>query len=218
MDIRPLGERLAAHKIRRILLPTSNSLPETFEPRHAHWLPSPGVNDNPLQDFVRNSQRWSRDRVPLPRRLRRTLWALIPIELILAIWLATVVTEASPCDGPICTIATLNHHAAALLACGIFCVAGLAGLIPTTRGFAKCNAIEIVGLAIASAAGGVALLGIGALLIAAAIVLILLATFVLASTATSRREMEDARSRTPFPIAVPRGADPPRAHRVEPPN
>jgi hypothetical protein len=114
-------------------------------------------------------------------------------------------------------VATLDHHAAALLACGAFCVAGLAGLIPTTRGFARCNGIEITGLAIASAAGGVALLGVAALMIGTLIVLIVLATFLLAFTATSRREIDDARPRTPFPIAVPRRGEPTRARRAEPP-
>ena len=61
------------------------------------------------------------------------LWALVPVELFWAIWLATVVTGATACRGPICTVVTLDHHAAALLACGVFSVAGLAALIPTTR-------------------------------------------------------------------------------------
>ena len=159
-------------------------------------------------------QPWSRERVPLPRQLRRALWITIPVELFWAIWLATIVTGATSCDGPICTVATLNHHAAALLACGVFSIAGLAGLVPTTRGFARCNGIEVIGLAIVSAAGGAALLGVAALVIGALVALGILATFVLASTATSRRETDYARARTPFPIA-PRGANPFRTHRAE---
>jgi hypothetical protein len=184
--------------------------------RSALW--SQTGSDDVLSDFVKSSQPWIGERVPVPRRLRWVLWALIPVELFWVIWLATIVSGGSPCDGLICMVITLNHHAAALLACGVFSIAGLTGLIPTTQGYARCNGIEIVGLAVASAAGSVALLGIGALLIAAAIVLILLLTFVLALTATSRRETEDARPRTPFPIAVPRGGDPPRARRVELPS
>jgi hypothetical protein len=99
-------------------------------------------------------------------------------------------------------VTTLDHHAAALLACGVFCVSGLGGLSLTTRGFSRCNGTEVIGLAIASAAGGASLLGIAALIIGALILLIILATFVLASTATSRRETDHARSRTPFPIAL----------------
>jgi hypothetical protein len=129
----------------------------------------------------------------------------------------TRLTGSAACEG-ICTVATLHDHAAALLTCGVFCVLGLVALIPSTRGFSKCNGIEVVGVVVASAAGGVALLGIAALVIVAAIVLIVLATFLLASTATSRRETDHARARTPFPIALPRGADPSRAHRVEPPD
>jgi hypothetical protein len=105
----------------------------------------------------------------------------------------------------------LDHHAAALLGCGVFCVAVLIGLVPTTRGFSKCNGIEVAGLAVASAAGGVALLGIAALIIGALILLIILAAFVLASTATSRRETDHARTRTAFPIALIDGPSRPRA-------
>jgi hypothetical protein len=85
------------------------------------------------------------------------------------------------------------------------------GLIPTTRGFSKCNGIEVIGLAIASGAGGASLLGIAALIIGALIPLIILATFVLALTATSRRETDHARTRTAFPIALIDGPSRPRA-------
>ena len=109
-----------------------------------------------------------------PRRLRWALWALVPVELFWAIWLATIVTGATACRGPICTVATLDHHAAALLACGVFSVAGLAGLIPTTRGFSRCNGPEVIGLAIATAASGASLLGVAALMTGALILLIIL--------------------------------------------
>ena len=159
-----------------------------------------------LVNFVDNSQPWSWERVPVPRRLRWALWALIPVELFWAVWLATIVTGATACRGPICTVITLDHHAAALLACGVFSVAGLVGLIPTTRGFSGCNGPEVIGLAIATAAGGASLLGIAALMTGALILLIIPATFVLASTATSRRETDHARTRSPYPIALAEAA------------
>jgi hypothetical protein len=190
-------------------------LREAFQVNAADRQSSPRVDHGVLNDFVQSIQPWSRERVPLPRRLRRALWITIPVELFWAIWLATIVTGATSCDGPICTVATLNHHAAALLACGVFSIAGLAGLVPTTRGFAKCNGIEVIGLTIVSAAGGAALLGVAALVIGALIALAILATFVLAATATSRRETDYARARTPFPIAPTGGANPFRTHRAE---
>jgi uncharacterized membrane protein YhaH (DUF805 family) len=159
-----------------------------------------------LSDFVESSRPWSGERVLVPSRLRWSLWALVPVELFWAIWLATIVTGATACRGPICTVATLDHHAAALLACGVFSVAGLAGLIPTTRGFSRCNGPEVVGLATATAASGASLLGIAALIIGAFILLIILATFVLSSTATSRRETDHERSRAHFPIALAEAA------------
>jgi hypothetical protein len=178
----------------------------------------PEASGSVLMDFLQTSRPWSRERTPIPRRLQLSLWALLPFEVLWAIWLGTILTRATPCSGLICTVATLHHHAAALLACGASCIAGLAGLMPTTRGFAKCNGIEMAGLASASAAGGASLLGIGALMLGAVIGLIVLAAFVLAFTAAPRREIDDARPRTPFPIAVPRGEGPPRARGTAPPS
>jgi hypothetical protein len=179
MDLRPFREKPAApHEIPSILLPLSNRSSESqHEP---HGMPSRKPDFNALDDFVRRSQPWSQQRIPLPARLRWALWTLIPVELFWAIWLATVVTGSTACRGPICTVATLDHHAAALLACGVFCVAVLAGLIPSTRGFSRCNGTEVMGLTIASAAGGASLLGVATLIIGALIGLIVLATFVLA--------------------------------------
>jgi hypothetical protein len=212
MGIVSIRQILAAHSGILILITTSNH-PSEQSQRGNDGLSQPGEI---LRDFIKSSQPWSREGIPLPRRLRFTLVSMIPLELLWGIWLMSIVSGATPCDGPIYTVATLNQHATALLACDVFSFVGLTALVPITRGFAKCNDIEIVGLTIASAAGGVALLGITALLIAAAIVLILLATFVLALTATSRREIDDARPRTPFPIAVPRYGDDTRARRAEP--
>jgi hypothetical protein len=127
---------------------------------------------------------------------------VVPVELFWIIWLATIVTGSTACRGPICTVITLDHHAAALLACGVFSVAGLVGLIQTTRGFSRCNGPEVIGLAIATTASGASLLGIAALMTGALTLLIILATFVLASTTTSRRETDHARTRPPFPIAL----------------
>ena len=181
-------------------------------PTEHETLPSspPSANSLGLLEFVDNSRPWSRERVAVPRRLRWALWALVPVELFWAVWLATIVTGATACRGPICTVTTLDHHAAVLLACGIFCICCLVGLVFTTRGFSKCNGIEVIGLAIATAAGAASLLGITALIIGALILLIILATFVLSSTATSRRETDHARTRPPYPIALAEAASRPR--------
>jgi hypothetical protein len=173
-------------------------------------VPSDALASSVLVGFLDNSQPWSWERVPIPSRLRWALWALVPVELFWAIWLATIVTGSTACRGPICTVTTLDHHAAALLACGVLSVAGLAGLIPTTRGFSRCNSPEVIGLAIATAASGASLLGVAALMTSALILLIILATFILASTATSRRDTDHARTRPPYPIALLEAASRPR--------
>jgi hypothetical protein len=195
----PAGHRLAS--VRGPLLTPGISRLEPAKQRDV--LPSSsGGNSHVLWSFIESSQPWSRERIPIPGRLRWALWTLVPVELFWAIWLATIVTGATACRGPISTVTTLDHHAAALLACGVFSVAGLAGLIPTTRGFSRCNGIEVIGLAITTATSGASLLGIAALITGALILLIVPATFVLASTVTSRRETDHARTRTPFPIAL----------------
>ena len=72
-------------------------------------------------------------------------------------------------------MATLGHHTAVLLGFAAVCTAGLTGIAVTTRGFAKGNGWEVGGLAVAGAAGGIALLGVAALVFGLAIVL---ATFL----------------------------------------
>ena len=192
------------------------------------FLPtSPDASPRNLETEVRSccrtssssSQRWSQQTRcnTRPTAVER-FSPLIPLQLFWAIWLATIVTGATSCRGPICTVATLDHHAAALLACGVFSVTVLVALIPTTRGFSKCNGREVIGLSSAAAAGGAALLGLAALITGVLIVMLLFATLILASTATSRREIHDARLRTPFPISPTRGARPSGARRVERPD
>jgi len=171
-----------------------------------------------LSHFLKSIRSWTQERIRVPRGLRSALLILILLELFWVIWLATIVTGATSCRGPICAVATLDHHAAALLACGAFCIAALATLFPATLGFSKCNRAEVMALLIAASAGGLSLLGLAAVIIGALIALIILATFVLGITATPRREMDDARPRTPFPIATTRGAWSAGPYRAEHPD
>jgi hypothetical protein len=201
MDIGSLKGRLGGHSISAILTRSPKRL-TTFGPEGAD---NRDVSHNALQDFVQSSRPWSQERVPVPRRLQWALWTLIPIELFWGLWLATIVNGATACRGPICTVAALNHLS----------LAALVGLIPFTCRFSRCNGVEVIGLALASVAGGASLLGIAALIIAALIVLIAIAIFVLAFTATSRREIHDARPRTPFPLAPARSANRSSAHPAE---
>jgi hypothetical protein len=97
----------------------------------------------------------------------------------------TIVTGTTRCDGPICSVATLDRHAAVLLVFVGLCLAGLVGFAPATRGLSQCNGREVVGLSAAAAAGGAALLGIAALLLGAVIVLTIFAAFFAALTTTS---------------------------------
>ena len=94
-------------------------------------------------------------------------------------------TGAFPCDDPVCSVATLDRHAAVLLLFAVICLTGLVGLALATRGLARFDCREMAGLGVAAVAGGAALLGIAALLLGAAIVLIVLAAFFAALTAST---------------------------------
>jgi hypothetical protein len=170
MDIRPSRGRRAAQQTTTILAPIIH--------RNVRPWASSEINYNSLQAFVENSQPWSREGVPLPRRLTCLLWASIPAELAWGIWLVTVLTGDSHCDGRICAVATLGNHPGILLACAAICIAGLAALVPGTRGLSRCNGRQVAGMAAASTAGGVALLGIASLIVGAVIGLLILAAIV----------------------------------------
>ena len=154
------------------------------EARRGRTQSSPGAN-SVLSDFLRHSQPWSREQVPLALGLRRALWTLVPVEVLWGVWLLTVVTGATRCDGPVCSVATLDRHAAVLLVFAVLCLIGLVGLAPATRGLAQCNGREVAGLGVAAVAGGASLLGIAALLLGAVIVLMILAAFCAALSATA---------------------------------
>jgi hypothetical protein len=167
-----------ANQILRLPLTRVDRLPWSRHHDDAPRRPlSSRASGSVLSDFVRSSQLWSSERLPLPFRLRRALWAIIPVELLWSIWLVTILNGSTPCDGPICTIATLNHHTAVLLACAAICIAGLGALAPATRGLSQCNGREVVGIAAATTAGGAALLGISALGVGVVVALIVLTAF-----------------------------------------
>jgi hypothetical protein len=185
MDTGSLGERFTAHHAPNIHLLRFEAVGKRVQGIGAYVLSLHEASSSVIQEFVQRSQPWGRERVPLPRQLRRALWALIPLQLLWAIWLVTVLSGSSPCEGPICTVATLNHHSAILLACGVICLIGLVGLAIPTRGLSRCNGREVAGLSLAATAGGASLLGIAALIIGALIALIVLGAFVLGFSATS---------------------------------
>jgi hypothetical protein len=79
----------------RVRGPAGSALPEK-----AASLPEP--SGSVLIDFLQTSRPWSRERTPTTRRLRLSLWALVPLEVLWAIWLGTILTGATPCSGATC--------------------------------------------------------------------------------------------------------------------
>jgi hypothetical protein len=176
MGIHLLWGGSAAHPLRHIGQLNIGSRGNSLDP--ACGLGSRMASNAALWDFVEKSQGWSRVSAPLPRRLTWTLWALIPVQTAWALWLVSIVSGHTACDGSLCGVATLNNHAAILLTCAASCVVGLSAFIPGTRGLSRCNGWELSVVAAASLIGAIALLGIVALLVGAVIVLIIVATFL----------------------------------------
>ena len=130
---------------------------------------------------ISHSRRWSDEQVVLPSRLRRTLWALVPVQLAWGTVLLLIATSIAWCRGPICTVATLDHHVE-LLVLSSLCLAGLLGLAPSTRGLAQASGPEVLVLAVATAAGAAALLGLAALGLAVLVAALVLVVFLAALT------------------------------------
>jgi hypothetical protein len=176
MDIGPSRGRRTAHQTTSVLMPVIDNV--RAQGHASGWFSPSKANDYVVHAFVQSGETWTRQAVPLPRRLRLALWTLMPIELTWGIWLVTVLTGDAYCDGPICAVATLGNHVAVLLACALVSFGGLIGLVPFTRGFSQCDGRQAAGVAVAAVAGVAALLGIAALIIGAAIGLILLTVIV----------------------------------------
>ena len=143
----------------------------------AHWHPTQSA----LTEFLRGSQQWSRQRILLPKRLRRSLAGLSLVQLAWSGVLVLIMTGVVSCGGPICTVATLDHHVTVLLLSSV-CLIGFVGLTPLTRGLSKANSLEVLGLALTTTAGALALLGIAALVSAVMATGLVLMAFLTAFT------------------------------------
>ena len=138
----------------------------------------PGLERDVLAEFIRSSQPWSAERVPVPTHLRRLLLILIPVDLVWGVLLAALAVAPGGCatDG-ICQVVTLGQRAPILLGCAALSLVGLSLLAIPTRGLAYAYAREVAGLTVAAVAGGAALIGIIALLVAVLAGLIVVAAF-----------------------------------------
>ena len=65
--------------------PLRRKMDTSFLPTSHNSLGISELRSDLLSDFIQRSQPWSRERVPVPSRLRWALWALIPVELFWAI-------------------------------------------------------------------------------------------------------------------------------------
>jgi hypothetical protein len=171
-----MGTRLSAHRLGNKGHLSLESPTKSLRPPHNLWSQMAG--SAVLWDFVEKSQPWNRVSAPLTRRLKWTLWILIPVQFAWALLLVGIISGHMPCDGSLCSVATLHNHAAILLTCAASCTAGLSALIPCTRGLSRCNGWQLSVVAAASSVGAIALLGIVALLVGALVVLIIVATFL----------------------------------------
>ena len=137
-----------------------------------------------LSEFIRRSRPWSDERAMVPRCVRRVLWFMLPAQLVWAVWLTTLVTGLRSCDGAVCVMATLDGRPTLLLIFSLISLAAVGFVAIRTRGLSSSNGRETAALIVAIASGGLALLGIAALLSVVGIVLATLGVFSGAMTAT----------------------------------
>ena len=145
-------------------------------------LPPREYERDVLAEFIRDSRAWSRERAALPSRLRRALWGLLTVDLVWGFWLATIVASASSCESRVCKVATLDPYAPVMLTGAALSLLCLAVVAISTRGLAQADGREVTALVAAVATGGLALVGIAALIVVALIVALVLAVFWAAFT------------------------------------
>ena len=136
---------------------------------HSLVLPlrQPEPERDVLAEFIRGSQPWGAERVPLPTRLRRLLWVLMPTDLVWGTMLAAVALGPGTCgEDRVCQVATLGDRSPILALCAGVSLLGLAMLAIPTQGLARADAKEVTGLTIAAIVGALALTGVFALLVA----------------------------------------------------
>jgi hypothetical protein len=155
------------------LLPPIDHLPD-LGPRDlgsAGLGPAGKTQSNPdvLAGFAASARPWDQLPVPLSAPVTRALWIVLIASGGIAGWLIAVLSDAAPCRGFACAVATLGGRPVSLLVLAGSCVLALLGAAVVTRGLTQAGAAQLAVIAVAAIAGIVSLLGVAALLVLVAL-------------------------------------------------
>ncbi len=138
-----------------------------------------------LADFLSVSRPWRNHPVPLSRRVTIALWSLAIVDAIVTVWLGAVLTDRSPCGGPLCATATLGGHPGVALVLAITCLLGWLVIAVPTRGLTCAGGAHLTFALLSSAAGLIAVAGPLMVLALFAVALSLFAVVVVAVAANA---------------------------------
>ena len=157
--------------------------PSLFRPPITR-LPTPDATapeGDAVRDLVARSRAWDRHKIALPVPLTCAFWLTAAGAGAVGGWATAVLMHRAPCNGVVCTIATLGDRPRLLAVLAAICIVALLVLAPLTRGLTEAGGPELALMVVAAASGVVSMLGVVAvvaltvlLTLAGAVALVLL--------------------------------------------
>ena len=131
-------------------------------------LPTPGATapgGDAVRDLVARSRSWGRYKIPLPVPVTCAFWLTAAGAGAVGGWATAVLMHQAPCNGVVCTIATLGDRPRLLAVLAAICVVALLVLAPLTRGLTEAGGPELALMVVAAASGAGSLLGVAAVVV-----------------------------------------------------
>jgi len=143
--------------------------------------PTPsGSAPNAIAELLAQVRPWGAMPVRLGRRVTAAFWGLVALNGAFAGWLVAVEVGAAACSGPAWAVATLGGRPMPTLVLSLSSVAALIVVALSTGGLRWADGRQLAAVVVAYLCGLVALVGVLALLVGAALCFgALLAVYVL---------------------------------------
>ena len=142
--------------------------------RASRPTPALDANRNVLAELLAHGVRpWGSQPVRLSPAVIAASWVLLTLNLAFAGWLLAVHEGGATCDGLACTVVTLGDHALLAFLLATSCVVALAMAAPRTRGLSRTDGPQLAVVVGGALCGGVALAGVIAVVVGAALSLAL---------------------------------------------
>jgi hypothetical protein len=136
-------------------------------------LPSMGMEPNVLEPFVRRRARsWGGVPTPLSAAVTAALWILLALDVAFGGWLLAVRAGTAPCSGFVCSVATIGDHPLLAVVLTGVCATALIVSVLRTRGLSRASGPQLGLIVVGAVTGVVALSGVAAVLIGAALCLV----------------------------------------------